>query len=160
MFEQQVPCRHWTWPRQGMRAVIIASWPPLSSLPCFPPQNLLPNGLLNPTPVTGLIGSIADNLDTCVKEWVNLNNTDPRANQVSIAAVGTDGLDRVYTVAVNEVTRFAGFMSIYRTNTDGTQVGSSLGVAPLTLCTSHTPQLGGRILELSHVQYTTAAKWQ
>ena len=38
---------------------------------------------------------------------------DSTANQVSIAAVAADGADNTYAVAVNEATRFGGFVRIY-----------------------------------------------
>ena len=76
---------------------------------------VLGDGNLVPT----LIGSLADNLDACVKSWVDLSGVDPDANTVSIAAVGSDGYDRVYTLAVNEATRFGGFMKLYRALPDG-----------------------------------------
>ena len=77
------------------------------------------------------MGAYADNADACVKGWVDLGSVDPDANTVSVAAVGSDGYDRVYTLAVNEATRFAGFLKLYRALPDGTgQVGILL-VVPL-----------------------------
>jgi hypothetical protein len=81
------------------------------------PQKLI-DGIL--TAVTDLVGDISDNLDACVKGWTNLGDLDVDANTVSIAAVGSDGYDRVYTLAVNEAVRFAGYLKIYRAAPDGT----------------------------------------
>lgn len=70
------------------------------------------------------MGSIDDTSDACVKSWVNLADVDGGASSASIAAVGSDGYDRVYTLAVNEAVRFAGKLKLYRALPDGTgQVG-------------------------------------
>jgi hypothetical protein len=75
--------------------------------------------LNNGNPVETIVGSFADNADACVKSWVDLTGTDPDANTVSIAAVGSDGYDRVYTLAVNEATRWHGYLKLYRALPDG-----------------------------------------
>ena len=76
------------------------------------------------------MGAYADNADACVKGWVNLGSADADANTVSIAAVGSDGYDRVYTLAVNEATRFGGFLKLYRALPDGTGQVSTSTVVP------------------------------
>ena len=53
---------------------------------------------------------------------VDLSQVDWAANLVSIACIAADGFDRVYTVSVNEITRFGGFIKIYRASLDGSQV--------------------------------------
>ena len=53
---------------------------------------------------------------------VDLSQVDYAANLVSIACIAADGFDRVYTVSVNEMTRFGGFIKIYRASLDGSQV--------------------------------------
>ncbi len=59
--------------------------------------------------------SLGDATDKCIKGWASLGD-----NTTSIAAIGADGADNVYTLAVNEQTRFAGFLNIYVTPPAGT----------------------------------------
>ncbi len=69
------------------------------------------------------MGSVNDTADACVKSWIDLGAIDAGANIVSIAAIGADGFDNVYTLAVNEQTRFSGFLKVYVTTAaDGLQV--------------------------------------
>jgi hypothetical protein len=58
----------------------------------------------------------------CARCQVDLSQVDWAANLVSIACIAADGFDRVYTVSVNEDTRFGGFIKIYRASLDGSQV--------------------------------------
>lgn len=58
---------------------------------------------------------------------------DWAANLVSIACIAADGFDRVYTVSVNEIMRFSGFIKIYRASLDGSQV-SAVQQASCTCC--------------------------
>jgi hypothetical protein len=65
---------------------------------------------------------------------VDLSQVDYAANMASIACIAADGFDRVYTVSVNEDTRFAGFIKIYRASLDGSQVHTcSAALGPATL---------------------------
>ena len=56
---------------------------------------------------------------------------DSTADQVSISAVAVDGADNAYAVAVNETTRFAGFLRIYSipSGTDGGDAATTIGLS-------------------------------
>lgn len=69
----------------------------------------------------GLVGSLKDSSDACIKAWVDFSQVDAAANTVSIASIGADGFDRVYTLSLNEQVRFGAYLKIYRTNTDQSQ---------------------------------------
>ncbi len=70
--------------------------------------------------------SLGDATDKCIKGWASLGD-----NTTSIAAIGADGADNVYTLAVNEQTRFAGFLNIYVTPPGGHGAGENGRLAAL-----------------------------
>lgn len=78
----------------------------------------LVDGVLTLVPDSPL-PTLADNLDSCVKAWVDMNATDPNAAQVSIAAVAADGADNVWTMALNEAVKGDGYFRLYKANKNG-----------------------------------------
>lgn len=85
---------------------------------------------------------------------------DYAANLVSIACIAADGFDRVYTVSVNEITRFGGFIKIYRASLDGSQVPTlQRTFGNISLCSPRCLSPQRRLPEYMWARSQNACTW-